>query len=186
MSISYEEAKETDVIALSKLGQATFVTKFGHLYKKNDLEYFLNLEHSEHRYSSYLSDPETTVVVARTSNHALVAYSVAGLLELPVKNCLSNSLELKRLYVLSSYQSTGIGSHLMKIFIDWAIRKGNPDLYLGVFSDNTDAQRFYERYGFSRVGEYDFPVGSHIDYEFIYKRKSGWRRNLFTTFSLNF
>ena len=173
MSISYEEAKETDVIALSKLGESTFVKKFGHLYKKDDLESFLSLEHSETRYSSYLSDPETTIFVARTSDHALVAYSVAGLLELPVENYLPNALELKRLYVSSSYQSTGIGSHLLKIFIDWAKRKGDPDLYLGVFSGNTDAQRFYERHGFSRVGEYDFPVGSHTDYEFIYKRKSG-------------
>ena len=60
----------------------------------------------------------------------------------------------------------------MKIFIDWSISKGAPDVYLGVFSDNIGAQRFYERFGFSRVGEYDFPVGLQLDREYIYERKS--------------
>ena len=172
MLISYEEAKEADVIALSKLGKATFVTKFGHLYQKDDLESFLSLEHSEHRYSLYFSDPETTISVAKTSDNTLIAYSVAGLLKLPVKSASPNALELKRLYVSASHQSTGIGSNLMKIFIDWSISKGAPDVYLGVFSDNIGAQRFYERFGFSSVGEYDFPVGLQLDREYIYERKS--------------
>ena len=172
MSISYEKAKESDAIALSKLGKATFIEKFGHLYQKDDLQIFLREEHSEQRYLSYFLEPGTIVSVARNNDDALIGYSVFGSLKLPVEGCSPNSLELKRLYVLALYQSAGIGSRLMENFMDWAIKNGNPNLYLGVFSDNIDAQRFYDRFGFSKVGEYDFPVGSHLDREFIYERKS--------------
>jgi ribosomal protein S18 acetylase RimI-like enzyme len=43
-------------------------------------------------------------------------------------------------------------------------------LYIGVWSENFGAQRFYGRLGFTRIGKYGFPVGDHIDQEFILRR----------------
>jgi ribosomal protein S18 acetylase RimI-like enzyme len=43
--------------------------------------------------------------------------------------------------------------------------------WLGVYSENPGAQRFYTRYGFMKVGEYEFPVGPLRDREFIFSRK---------------
>jgi RimJ/RimL family protein N-acetyltransferase len=39
-----------------------------------------------------------------------------------------------------------------------------------VWSENFGAQRLYARYGFTRVGDYFFPVGEHRDHEFILRR----------------
>jgi len=39
-----------------------------------------------------------------------------------------------------------------------------------VWSENFGAQRFYARYGFSKVGTYEFPVGQVRDLEFILRR----------------
>ena len=43
-------------------------------------------------------------------------------------------------------------------------------LWIGVWSKNFGAQRFYERLGFAKVGEYEFPVGQTRDQEFILSR----------------
>ena len=44
------------------------------------------------------------------------------------------------------------------------------ELYLTVYVDNHRARRFYDRYGFERVGRYDFMVGSHADEDVIMRR----------------
>jgi RimJ/RimL family protein N-acetyltransferase len=41
---------------------------------------------------------------------------------------------------------------------------------VGVWSENVGAQRLYARYGFEKIGEYDFPVGAQLDREFILKQ----------------
>jgi len=43
-------------------------------------------------------------------------------------------------------------------------------VWMGVWSENFGAQRFYARYGFSKVGTYAFPVGKVFDLEFILRR----------------
>ena len=60
--------------------------------------------------------------------------------------------ELDDVYVLSSYQSRGIGSQIM----EKCIAESKKNLYLYVFSANTRAISFYKRFGFSvreSVGE---------------------------------
>jgi RimJ/RimL family protein N-acetyltransferase len=44
-------------------------------------------------------------------------------------------------------------------------------VYIGVWSGNAGAQRLYARHGFEKIGEYDFPVGQHLDREFILRQR---------------
>ena len=52
----------------------------------------------------------------------------------------------------------------------WLLRDGPRRLWVGVWSENHGAQRFYQRYGFAKAGEYLFPVGSQRDLEFVLRR----------------
>ena len=52
----------------------------------------------------------------------------------------------------------------------WLLRDGPRTLWIGVWSENFGAQRFYARHGFERVGTYAFPVGRVRDLEFILRR----------------
>ena len=54
--------------------------------------------------------------------------------------------------------------------MDWLQRDGPCTLWIGVWSENLGAQRFYARRGFGIVGEYIFPVGRARDREFIMRR----------------
>jgi diamine N-acetyltransferase len=57
----------------------------------------------------------------------------------------------------------------------WLDARGRLPLYVGVWSQNLGAQRLYGRFGFHKVGEYDFPVGRHVDREFILERPAALR-----------
>ena len=54
--------------------------------------------------------------------------------------------------------------------MDWLLDRGPRTLWVGVWSENLGAQRFYARYGFALAGEYAFPVGRVRDREFIFRR----------------
>ena len=58
--------------------------------------------------------------------------------------------------------------------MDWALAEagalGADEIQLSVWSGNTDAQRFYQRYGFARVADTHFWVGEQCDEEFLFAR----------------
>lgn len=166
--ITIAEATAGDVPALSKLGADTFTAKFGPLYAAADLQAFIDTAHSAAYYASAVASQETAVWKAESVSGGLVGYALAGPLGLPVEDAAADALEIKRLYVSTAYQSAGLGGLMMEVMLGWARAQGDPSLYLGVYSDNTGAQKFYGRYGFRRIGQYQFPVGSHLDLEYIY------------------
>jgi ribosomal protein S18 acetylase RimI-like enzyme len=56
--------------------------------------------------------------------------------------------------------------------MDWAMVEarayGADAIQLSVWSGNTDAQRFYARYGFVKVADIEFWVGEQCDEEFLF------------------
>jgi ribosomal protein S18 acetylase RimI-like enzyme len=82
-------------------------------------------------------------------------------------------LELKRIYFVAGRQGGGLGGRLFDEVMAWMERDGPRDLWIGVWSENFGAQRFYGRRGFEKVGEYGFRVGRTVDHEFILKRHAG-------------
>jgi GNAT superfamily N-acetyltransferase len=78
--------------------------------------------------------------------------------------------ELKRIYFIKRRQGGGLGRRLFAETMAWLQSDGPRDVWIGVWSENFGAQRFYQRHGFSKVGEYGFAVGSTVDHEFILRR----------------
>lgn len=164
-----ERAMLADAGALSEIGQDTFTEKFGHLYAPHDLETFLQEAHSPEWYRQAITDEDLAIWLIRANGERLAAYSVAGPNTLP--HCQEDSAgEIKRIYVQRDYQGQGIGKRLVNCMLTWLEDRHYNPIYVGVYSDNIEAQRFYQRFGFDIVGEYIFPVGQHQDREFIMKK----------------
>jgi GNAT superfamily N-acetyltransferase len=79
-------------------------------------------------------------------------------------------MELNRLYVTRAQQGQGHGGRLMEAALDWMGTCSAGAQWIGVWSGNRKAQRFYAVYGFKTVGEYDFPIGQWIDRDFMMRR----------------
>ena len=67
-------------------------------------------------------------------------------------------------------QGDGAGGRLLSQMLTWLDRDGPRTIWLGVWSGNLAAQRFYARLGFEKAGEYEFAVGAVRDHEFILRR----------------
>ncbi|MBW0151006.1 MAG: GNAT family N-acetyltransferase [Phenylobacterium sp.] len=162
-------AHADDIQTLAEVGRATFTETFGHLYPPEDLGAFLNAAYGTAYLAEALADPDRALWLAELEGQA-VGHALAGPCDLPHPAVGPGSLEVKRLYLRKSVQGGGLGARLFEAVLAWLERDGPQDLWLGVWSDNHGAQRFYRRYGFSPVGEYGFPVGATVDREFIFRR----------------
>jgi len=158
-----------DIQTLSQVGRATFTETFGHLYPPEDLARFLAAAYGPDYLAAALADPGRALWLVEKDG-AAVGHALAGPCDLPHPEVLPTSGEVKRLYLHRSVQGGGLGARLFETVLAWLEDNRSKDLWLGVWSDNHGAQRFYRRYGFAPVGEYGFAVGATVDREFIFRR----------------
>jgi GNAT superfamily N-acetyltransferase len=164
-------AGSADARALAAIGAATFAETFGHLYAPADLQTFLAESYSLERTQADLADPEKAAWLVEADG-AAVGFALAGPCALPHPAVTAACGELKRFYLLTGWQNGGLGGRLFDETIAWLQRSGPRTVWIGVWSENHGAQRFYGRRGFAKVGEYGFEVGETVDLEFILRREA--------------
>ncbi len=153
-------ATVADAALLAGIGAETFTETFGHLYDPADLATFLT-NHTPDKWTAELADPRYHVVLAMAGDDA-AGYAKLGPPSLPFTP-QGKPIELRQFYVRRGWQGSGLAARMMEHMLELARATGADELYLSVFVDNHRARRFYERYGFERVGTYDFMVGNHRD-----------------------
>lgn len=162
-------AVAADAEALSKIGAETFCETFAHLYPPEDLAAFLEGAYDVEKTRRDLADPRKALWIVEQDGE-VVGHALAGPCDLPHPEVTESCGELKRIYVLKKLQGSGTGTRLMHEVLDWLEKDGPRRLWIGVWSENFGAQKLYERHGFTKVGEYEFPVGRVRDREFILRR----------------
>lgn len=160
-----------DAETLADLGARTFAATFGHLYPREDLEAYLVEAYGLERTRADLADPAKASWLVEADGQA-VGYALAGPCGLPHDEVTPRCGELKRIYFLKAWQGGGLGARLFAETMAWLQSTGPRDVWIGVWSENFGAQRFYTRQGFENVGGYGFRVGGTVDSEFIFRRRA--------------
>ncbi len=169
---SIRRATPADAERVADIACRNFTETFGHLYPPEDLAYFLATSYTPQTQRETLQDPRYAVWLLEDGDDT-IGHILIGPCGLPHPEASDADGEIKRLYILQRAHNDGWGAKLMQVGMDWLERDGPRTLWIGVWSENLGAQRFYGRYGFEKVGEYLFPVGSTYDHEFILRRKTG-------------
>ena len=162
-------AGPADAETLARISREVFVAAFGNDYAPGDLAAFLEANYALEKAQAELSDPEIGVWFAEVGGE-VVGYALAGPCKIESPEVRPGSGEVHRLYLLPEHQNGGKGARLMEAALDFLELNGRRPVYLGVWSENHGALRFYERFGFRKVGEHTFQVGSQLDREFTYRR----------------
>lgn len=185
MKILYRLARSEDIPRLIDFGVSSFSRTFGHLYPSAELQFYLSETYTHEKYHKILTTCTTPLWIAEDSSSSsgeanVVGYILVGSCKLPHPDVQSNDFEIQRLYVHQDYFGKGVANHLMSLAMEYFKKVVSDEkvehpggrergIWLGVYSENFRAQRFYEKHNFHKVGEYDFHVGSCIDREFIMK-----------------
>lgn len=158
MNILVRKATVKDVIPLALLARVTFREAFGHLFHNNE-----NL-------ISYFAKSFSIEALTKKLNDDNNVYWLAFLDNLPVgyakliKNSPSKFIEdekvseLQRIYVLNDFLNRKIGHLLQNEIFEEVKRIESNHLWLSVYVDNPKAIRFYERYGYHKLGTHVFGI----------------------------
>jgi len=153
-----------DEAALALVGQATFLETFAGILGGEDIVAHCAKAHAVDLYRTWLSDPDYALWLVESSpGNAPVGYMVVAPPQLPLPDA-TGDLELKRIYLLSKFQGGGIGKRLLSTAIAHTTAAGARRLLLGIYAHNKNAIGFYERIGFSKIGNRKFNVGGK-DYD---------------------
>lgn len=171
-SIIIRKAQEKDAVRLAALAAQTFIDNFGYLYAEDDLQAYLAEAYDVEKHREEILSPEHAVWVVEDleNQHSFVGFCHLGVCKLPLDDVQDKDGEVWRFYMKSEYQGYGIGQSLFKEMLK-EVDLRYTRLFLGVWSENHDAQRFYQRFGFEKIGEYKFKVGNHYDHEFIMQKR---------------
>lgn len=162
-------AQSADAPALARFGADTFCAAFGHLYREEDLSAFLR--------ECYAVDAVADEIAGSACIHQLAmdGDTLAGYCKLwfPAHfteySDAARPLTLGQLYTDPARTGQGIGALLMDWTLEQAHTLGCDAINLSVWAGNHGAQRFYERYGFTKIADITFRVGQQLDEEFLYE-----------------
>lgn len=166
-----------DAAALSRFAATTFRETFESENTPEDLAHYLAEAFTPEQQAAEIADPAGTVLLAEyhgeSGDTELVGY--AHLTAGPVPEAVRGPapLELKRIYVARAWHGQGVAQALMSAAIESARARGARTLWLGVWERNPRAVAFYAKYGFTRVGEHTFVLGSDTQTDWLFVRSVG-------------
>lgn len=163
-------AKSADAVVLARFAHRTFTETYAAVNRPEDIAIYLEEEFGLERQRASLADPDINTLLCQVDDE------LAGYVELrqsPVPACLVAEylVEIRRFYVDKPWQGRGVASKLMDAVFSTATAMQARGVWLGVWENNTRAQAFYSKHGFTRVGEQVFKLGSALQTDFIMMRR---------------
>ena len=174
MTTLVRTATIADATRLSQLGTSTFRETFEGENTPDDMARYLAEAFTPERQAAEITDSSSVVLLAERPDafgaEKLVGYAhlISGPAPPEVKGLAP--MELKRLYVTRSWQGKGVAQALMDAALSAARDRGAKTLWLGVWERNLRAIAFYSKYGFARVGEHTFVLGSDAQTDWLLAR----------------
>lgn len=169
--ITLRPAVAADAEPLARLAHQSFVDAFAHFYRPEDLQQFLDEWKTPAVYAAAIADPDTAIRLAEVDGK-LAAYCLLKrgyVMDDHPYPRPARPVFLSQLYCAGEMTGHGLGKRLMDWALDQARAWQADSLSLSVYSENPGAQRFYQRYGFAKVADTEFWVGSQRDEEYLYE-----------------
>ncbi|KFY50183.1 hypothetical protein V496_09544 [Pseudogymnoascus sp. VKM F-4515 (FW-2607)] len=167
-SVNISKANTKDVATVAKLGAHVFSVTFGHSVPANELQSFLEDSYSIAATENDLKNPMKDMVVASNQDGTVLGFALLtrGSSE-PCISHVESTIELQRIYVDPAHHGKGVGKLLANNLEDMARSQGFKHIWLGVWEENHNAQRMYEKLGYRRVGSHDFTIGEIVQTDYI-------------------
>ena len=169
-------ATSADAAQLSRLAAITFRDAFEAENTPEDMERYIATTFTPEQQAAEIANPDGTVLVAEHKLSSgiveLLGYAHLTSESKPEPVVGPAPLELKRLYVARAWHGRGVAQALMNAVLEAARARGAKTLWLGVWERNARAVAFYEKYGFTRVAEHSFTLGSDVQIDWVLARSN--------------
>lgn len=165
MNLIFKKCSIEDLDDLIEISKSTFIHAFEKHNKPKDFKIYLNSAFNKEKIEEELMHPNSTFYFV------YVKEQLIGYLKLNVKDAQNepyeDALELERIYVQHQYQGRRFGEEMLFYVKAIAKSKKSSFIWLGVWSENKAAIRFYERHGFKIFDSHDFYLGNDLQKDIL-------------------
>ncbi len=170
VSLVIRAAGLPDLASLTQLSTDTFFETYAAYNEKDSMDRYLAENFNLRQMAAELSDPQNQFFLAYSGNE------LAGYIKLRTSVLLEKlkdkkAIEIERIYVLKAFQGKNIGAALLKHSLELGAANGFETIWLGVWTENPKAIRFYERWGFEIFGTHIFYFGDDPQTDYLMKKE---------------
>lgn len=167
MKLILHTASTKDAALIADFARQTFETAFGPENDPDDMRTYLDACFTRKQIKSELENSDVKYLLAY-ADKMLVGYIKLEAGPPPDYETVSNPVQLSRIYVASHLLGQGLGTQLMQLTLQECRQLGYESVWLGVWDQNVQAQRFYERCGYKKIGKKSFILGSDTQVDTVY------------------
>ncbi|MBE5672912.1 GNAT family N-acetyltransferase [Staphylococcus sp. SS35] len=161
---------DKDAVELVALAKKTFYDTFGTYYDDKDFELFFDENYTVEKFTQEINDASSFHYFYQ-ENGENVGYIKMNINDAQTEKMGESYLEVQRIYFMEDFQGGGRGSQLIALAEHTAREHQKHKIWLGVWEHNPRAQSFYQRHGFSVVGEHHFQTGEVTDTDLIMEKE---------------
>ncbi|MDC6350550.1 GNAT family N-acetyltransferase [Zeaxanthinibacter sp. PT1] len=167
-ALTYSKCTLAQLELLSSMSRETFRQAFEAQNEPQDFKTYLDKAFSLETLGRELAQTATSFYFIYRED-ALVAYMKLNTGNAQTDLREASGMELERIYVLKDYQGLGIGAEVLSHVKQMAREAGKEYLWLGVWEENKDAIRFYEKHGFVKSGMHPYYIGNDRQMDWVMK-----------------
>jgi len=159
MPLNYLLCSIDQLEELVNIGEITFRQAFEKDNNPEDFKTYMDNAFSQKTISQELKNPNSSFYFVYKAE-LLVGYFKLN--EYQAQNEIKDAhgMELERIYVLDQFQNQGIGIHILDEVKQIGLQKDKSYLWLGVWQENHNAIRFYEKHGFVKFDTHPYYIGN--------------------------
>lgn len=167
MQPTIRPATADDAAALACFAAQAFADTYRELSDAQEIADYVAEHFQPGVMAGVIQDPACTTLLAWVGGR-LAGYAILKAEAAPACVAGPAPLKLWRLYLGAGFIGQGLGARLMQAVHAQAHRQGARTLWLGVYDRNVRAVRFYERFGFAKVGGQEFLFGGQVYIDPVY------------------
>ena len=169
-------ATQADIVELSATARRIFHDTFAAFNTPEDMAAYNATAFTPEAFARAIQDHTHNVLIAVPKDlagaDATAPASVLGFAQLrhgpPHASVGSqHAVEIQRFYVDRPYHGSGLAQALMATVAEHVTQSGGSTIWLGVWEHNTRAIAFYQKIGFSEVGETTFILGTDVQRDLV-------------------
>ena len=174
MRLRVDPAVNADIHELADVAARTFPLACPSSSSAEDIAAFVTANLSAGRFAQYLADRDRAVHLARSGGriigYTMVIHGVPDDADVQQAVVARPAVELSKMYVLAANHGGVVSAALIETVIGYALDRRARCVWLGVNQENRRAQRFYATHGFAIVGAKTFPLGRHVENDYVMVR----------------
>ncbi|MBU5482918.1 GNAT family N-acetyltransferase [Clostridium sp. MSJ-11] len=153
-----KECSLEDIEKIKYISEKTFYETFSNENTKEDMENYLKENFSYERLESEIKNNGSRFYIIE-NNEEVVSYMKLNFDKAQTETGHDNTLEVQRIYVLQEYKSKHIGKRLIQKSVEIGRDNNLNYIWLGVWENNINAIKFYEKQGFEKFDTHIFKLG---------------------------